>query len=76
MTYVDSKGRRVSTERAYLTSEVRNRSNFRVITNALVTKVIIEDVDGTKKAVGVEYSANGALGERMRINVRREVVLW
>ena len=49
-------GRRCSTARAYLTPALR-RANLRIVTGALVRRVVLED----GRAVGVEYSLGGAL---------------
>jgi hypothetical protein len=59
--------RRASAARSYLQPAVR-RPNLRVITNALVHRVLF---DGTR-AVGVEYSRNGATE---RVDVAGEVIL-
>ena len=48
-------GRRCSTARAYLTPALR-RANLRIVTGALVRRVVLED----GRAVGVEYSLGGA----------------
>jgi len=61
------KGRRHSTARAYL-DPVRSRSNLRVETDALATRVLIEG----GRATGVEYRRDGACHV---IRARREVIL-
>ena len=60
-------GQRCSAAVAYL-HPVMNRSNLRVETNALTTRVMFEG----KTAVGVEYLQGG---ERRKIRVKREVIL-
>jgi choline dehydrogenase len=61
------KGQRWSTARAYL-DPVRRRSNFSLVTGALVRRVVIDD----GVAVGVEYERQG---RRHTAMVRREIVL-
>ncbi len=61
------KGQRWSTARAYL-DPVRRRSNFSMVTGALVRRVVIDD--GT--AVGVEYERKG---RREIARASREIVL-
>ncbi|KAF7336849.1 L-sorbose 1-dehydrogenase [Mycena venus] len=74
MTYVDSKGQRVSSETAYLTKDVLARPNLKVAIHAQVTRVIFEQVNGATRAVGVEF-ANSPNGPRYRARARKEVVL-
>ena len=61
------KGRRHSTARAYL-DPAADRPNLMVETNALATRVILEN----GRATGVEFERDG---QRHRLNCRREVVL-
>lgn len=61
------RGWRHSTARAYI-GPIKNRQNFKLILNAPVTRVLIED----KKAVGVEYSHKGKTN---MAKARRGVVL-
>jgi choline dehydrogenase len=61
------KGQRWSTARAYL-DPVRRRSNFSLVTRALVHRVVFEDA----VAVGVEYERKG---RRHTVTARREIVL-
>ncbi len=61
------KGRRQSTARAYL-DPARGRTNLKVETRALATRVLIED----GRATGVEYRRDGALHV---VRARREVIL-
>ncbi|CAK5269718.1 unnamed protein product [Mycena citricolor] len=74
MTYIDEKGTRVSTESAYLTPEVLRRPNLKVAIHATVTKIIFEQVNGSPRAVGVEF-ASSSTGPRYRARARKEVVL-
>jgi choline dehydrogenase len=64
---ITPRGRRASASRAYL-RPVMNRTNLRVISQALVTRVLIEG----RRAVGVEYILDGQRGEA---RCDREVVL-
>jgi len=64
---IDPCGRRSSTSRAYL-RPVMHRPNLKVISQALVTRVLIEK----RRAVGVEYVA---AGQTHKVHVEREVVL-
>lgn len=65
--YTIRDGRRSSSSRAYL-RPVRSRRNLRVLTNTLVTKVLIEN----KRAIGVEIVRNGTV---RRILAEREVIV-
>ncbi|WP_192256170.1 GMC family oxidoreductase [Mesorhizobium silamurunense] len=60
-------GRRMSTARAFLRPAMK-RSNIRVETNALATKILFEG----KRAVGIEYEQNG---ETKTVRAGREVIL-
>ena len=60
-------GQRCSTAKGYL-SLAKERPNLKVITNALVEKVILED----KKAVGVKFSVNG---QSQEVHCQREVLV-
>lgn len=60
-------GRRMSAARAFLRPAMK-RSNVRVETNALVTKVLFEG----RRAIGVEYEQNG---EKKTARAGREVIL-
>jgi len=64
---VDRRGRRASTAAAYLRPALR-RPNLTLISDALVTRVLIED----KRATGIEYRKGGSL---TRATARKEVVL-
>jgi choline dehydrogenase len=64
---VDARGRRASTSRAYLHPVLR-RANLELATEALVTRVCIEN--GT--ATGIEYRQGGRL---VAVRAEREVIL-
>jgi len=76
MTYITSERQRCSSEAAYLTSAVLQRKNLKVATYAQVTKILLGEVDGRKRAIGVEW-ASGKKGSTSfwRAKARREVVL-
>ena len=61
------RGRRVSMATAFL-DPARSRSNLVVLSDAVVTRVVIEN----RRAVGVEVEADGS---RRRLATRREVIL-
>ncbi|KAF3761232.1 alcohol oxidase [Cryphonectria parasitica EP155] len=59
---------------AYLSEEVANRANLRVITEALATKVLFgTDASGAVKATGVEFKAKN--GQLCRVLATHEVIL-
>ncbi|KAF9267860.1 alcohol oxidase [Marasmius fiardii PR-910] len=79
MTYIDKSVRRVSSETAYLTAEVLERPNLKVVINATVTKILIRTSNGQtsqeeKKVVGVEFALDKK-GKVWRAKAREEVVL-
>lgn len=58
----------------YYNSAVRDRANLRVLTEALVTKVILEkSSDGLVAAKGVQFSTKG--GQPQTVHANREVIL-
>ena len=66
-----TKGRfRVSSAKAFL-NPIKSRKNLEIITNAFVTKVIIEN----KKAKGVNYSKGGIRGKKITLRANKEVIL-
>lgn len=76
MTYITSKKERCSSEAAYLTPAVLQRKNLKVATYAQVTRVLIDTVDGEKRAVGVEWcNQKGGSIKLWRAKARKEVVL-
>ncbi|KAJ4387450.1 hypothetical protein N0V93_008042 [Gnomoniopsis smithogilvyi] len=64
---------RSSAREAYLTP-VQNRTNLNIITGQQVTKLVIENTNGTAKVTGVEYAAS-ADGEKSTVGVNREAIL-
>ena len=64
---IDPHGRRAGTAQAYL-APVLGRTNLKVVTDALVTRIVIEQ----GRATGIEYSANG---EVRTAEAAREVIL-
>ncbi|CAL1716995.1 unnamed protein product [Somion occarium] len=74
MTYIDSKGQRVTTETAYLTPTVLARPNLTVATKAYVTRVLFDTKDASKpRAVGVEFA--DSTGAKYQVKARKEVVV-
>ncbi|KAF8585846.1 GMC oxidoreductase [Ramaria rubella] len=67
VTYVDSNGRRSSTESAYLTPNVLSRSNLTVATHSPVTRILFEG----EIVVGVEF-ARSREGPRHCLRARKE----
>jgi choline dehydrogenase-like flavoprotein len=69
-------GERFSAAKAYLTPHL-GRSNLKVITNALTTRVLTETVDGLVRAQGVEYRPDGGRGtlQTLLLNPGGEVLL-
>jgi choline dehydrogenase len=74
VTYIDKNRERVSTETAYLTTDVLERPNLKVAIHAQVTQILFEKVDGKLRAVGVEF-ANAKNGPRFRARARKQVIL-
>lgn len=77
MTFIDSRGRRVTTESSYLTPEVLARANLTVATRATVTRILFEYVqkgeEKLPKAVGVRYM--NLQGEVFEVAARKEVIV-
>jgi len=74
ITYIDSKGRRSSTETGYLTPQVLSRRNLTVVIHAPVTRVLFDSGLDSKRAVGVEFARDsGSLKYIAR--VRKEVII-
>ena len=66
-----TKGRfRVSASKAFL-KPVKSRQNLEIITDAFVTKIIIEN----KTATGVEYLKGGVRGKKIILKANKEVIL-
>lgn len=74
MTYIDSRGRRVSTESAYLTSAVLSRPNLMVAVNAQVTRIVFDTTGSIPRAVGVEFSSSRDR-PRFRARAKKQVIL-
>lgn len=64
-----NKGRRQSTAKAFLIT-AKKRENLKIIKNALVTKIIIDD---SKRAIGVDFIYKGE--KNVRAFVKKEIVL-
>ncbi|KAF7791728.1 hypothetical protein EIP86_002752 [Pleurotus ostreatoroseus] len=74
MTYINSQGKRVTTENAYLTEDVLARPNLRVATNASVTRILFDTFpESGIRAVGVEFTNRQGL--EFHAKARKEVVL-
>ncbi|TBU48594.1 GMC oxidoreductase [Dichomitus squalens] len=73
MTYITPNGRRVTTEYAYLTTDVLARKNLKVVTHAHVTRIIFDRSGATPRAVGVEFTHGK--GEKYRVKAKKEVVV-
>ncbi|OSC99871.1 GMC oxidoreductase [Trametes coccinea BRFM310] len=73
VTYITPKGRRVTSEYAYLTPEVLSRPNLKVVTGAHVTRILFDTSGPTPRAVGAEFTQQN--GEKFRVKARKEVVL-
>lgn len=58
---------------AYFSEEVAKRPNLRVVTEALVHKILLAQVDGTLQASGVEFAAKD--GQTRKITADHKVVL-
>ena len=69
-------GERFSAAKAYLTPHL-GRSNLKVITHALTTRVLTETVGGQARAQGVEYRPDGGRGplQTLTLNPGGEVLL-
>ncbi|KAF8198299.1 alcohol oxidase [Mycena galopus ATCC 62051] len=76
MTYIDAKGRRVTTESAYLTHQVLSRKNLCVVTHASVTRLVFEKTSsgGSSRVSAVEVSPDEGVTLK-QIRARKEVVL-
>jgi choline dehydrogenase len=74
VTYVDENRQRVSTESAYLTTDVLARPNLSVATRSQVTQILFETIDGELRTVGVKF-ANSTDGPQYRVHARKQVVL-
>ena len=70
---IDQRGRRASTDNAYLKPILPNRPNFHVLMFANVLKILFETTkNGRKRAIGVEYER----GDKIRtVLAKSEVIL-
>ncbi|KAI0359706.1 GMC oxidoreductase [Trametes cingulata] len=73
VTYINSKGRRVTSESAYLTPDVLARPNLKIITRAHVTRILFDTSGSTPRAVGAEFTQPN--GDKFEVKARKEVVL-
>jgi choline dehydrogenase len=74
-TFIDPKGQRSSLATAYLTPEVLQRPNLYVACNALVTRVLFDQLTGKEPtAIGVELQARRG-GDLHQVHARREVIV-
>ncbi|KAJ3521347.1 hypothetical protein NM688_g9027 [Phlebia brevispora] len=73
MTYINSKGIRCTTDRAYLTAEVLARPNLKVATSATVTRILFDKTGGSIRANGVEFQ--NTQGVQFQAAARKEVVV-
>ncbi|KZT29819.1 GMC oxidoreductase [Neolentinus lepideus HHB14362 ss-1] len=74
LTYIDSRGSRVSTESAYLTNDVLKRPNLTVLIHTTTTRIVLETIDRETRAVGVEL-AKIEKGPRFVARACKQVVL-
>ncbi|KAF7362514.1 GMC oxidoreductase 9 [Mycena venus] len=76
VTYIDAKGRRVTTESAYLTRQVLSRSNLTVVAHASVTRLVFEKASSREglRVSAVEVSPDEGVSFTV-IRARKEVVL-
>lgn len=74
MTYISSKGRRVSAESAYLTPEVLSRPNLKVAVHAHVARVLFDNDGQSMRAVGVEF-ARSQNEPKFVARARKEVII-
>jgi choline dehydrogenase len=78
VTYICPEGERVTSETAYLSSDVLKRPNLTVVIHARVTKLLLSAQDKEKHVVGVEFACDDAIERsptRYRVKARKEVVL-
>ncbi|XP_060524994.1 glucose dehydrogenase [FAD, quinone]-like [Cylas formicarius] len=64
-------GARLSTAKAFVRPH-KNSPNFDVMMNSTVTKIIVEQVNGIKRATGVQFVYNN---QTFTVNVSKEVIL-
>jgi choline dehydrogenase-like flavoprotein len=66
-------GKRASTYHAFLEGEAESRPNLTIITEAQVTRIVLEGEAGALRATGVEYQADD--GSRQIVAAGREVIV-
>jgi choline dehydrogenase-like flavoprotein len=66
-------GKRASTYHAFLEGEPESRPNLSVITEAQVTRIVLDGEPGALRATGVEYLADD--GTRQVVSAAREVIV-
>jgi GMC oxidoreductase len=74
VTYIDSRGSRITTESAYLTPAVLTRPNLTIAVNVSATRIIFDTAGPSPCAVGVEF-ASSRDGSRFRVRAKQEVIL-
>lgn len=65
-------GERVSSYNAFIEPIRKLRTNIDVVTEAIVTKIVLEDNRDSLKAVGVEYISNGT---KVTMKASKEIIL-
>lgn len=76
MTYIDKTRTRVTAESAYLTPEVLNRPNLKVVVHSVATRILFSETGGKKRAVGLEFAQRkGARSTSYRVKIKKELVL-
>ncbi|KAJ3527627.1 hypothetical protein NM688_g8104 [Phlebia brevispora] len=73
MTYIQSSGKRITTEVAYLTPDVLARPNLKIITQASAMRIIFHKSAAGPRAVGVEYKLPDGLSLTARTS--KEVIV-
>lgn len=74
-TFIDPKGQRSSFATAYLTPEVRKRSNLTIACGAQVTRLLMDRLSNpTPAVIGVEFQTKRG-GELFEVHARKEVIL-
>lgn len=74
-TFIDPSGQRSSAAAAYLTADVIQRSNLKIASGQVVTKIIFDTSGVTPKAIGVEMAASSLSPIRYLARARKEVLL-
>lgn len=65
-------GERVSTYTAFIEPVRKLRSNLDIVSEALVSKILLEETRDTNKAVGISYIKNGT---KIKVKANKEVIL-